>query len=621
MSTYKNLIGKDVKFLSTDPDNEQAEGQIWYNSTAGVFKNAITNTAFSAGASLSTSRSDFRGTFGTQSAFKGAGGFTTFPPGNTPAITNVEDYDGTGFSTATALPLATRNQAGGGTQTAGWVAGGRRYPTSPSDKTDKTQEWDGSSWSEGGNLGSAKYGNSGTGTATAGLSSGGYNTTNLNETEEYDGSSWSEQNNMGTARYRTAATGTQTATILFGGTVYPGSPQQVNNVEEYDGTSWTALTNLPAVNGMAYSFGTTTDAIVTGGASGPGPAVNTTLQWDGTSYTSFPNLATARYNGGDGATTSSTAGLVVGGYITAAVSTTEEYNRSVNVITGAAWASGGNLGTARYKISSANNGTQTAALGFGGRASSGDTARDLSEEYNGSSWSEGNNLNNATRGAVGAGTQTAGLRAGGYDGGPAEQDNTEEYDGTSWSNANDMPANMRLGAGCGTQTAAVAFGGLSSPLSDKAVEYDGTNWTVGGTMNTGRYYLAGFGIQTAAVAAGGNSKDDTEEYDGTSWTSVNDVTSGNTQGAAAGGILTAGLFFGGTRTSIPENTNVALTYDGTNYITTAAMSTARVALGGTSGGSNTAGLAFGGSAPPSTNATEEFTGETSELNVKTITTS
>ena len=38
MSTYKNLIGKDVNFLSTDPDNSQAEGQIWYNSTSNVFK-------------------------------------------------------------------------------------------------------------------------------------------------------------------------------------------------------------------------------------------------------------------------------------------------------------------------------------------------------------------------------------------------------------------------------------------------------------------------------------------------------------------------------------------------------------------------------------------------------
>ena len=29
MSTYKNLIGKEIKFLTTNPDNDAAEGQIW----------------------------------------------------------------------------------------------------------------------------------------------------------------------------------------------------------------------------------------------------------------------------------------------------------------------------------------------------------------------------------------------------------------------------------------------------------------------------------------------------------------------------------------------------------------------------------------------------------------
>jgi hypothetical protein len=75
---------------------------------------------------------------------------------------------------------------------------------------------------------------------------------------------------------------------------------------------------------------------------------------------------------------------------------------------------------------------------------------------------------------------------------------------------------------------------------------------------------------------------------------------------AAGGILTAGLFFGGTRTSVPAITNIALDYDGTNWSTTASMGTARYALGGTSGGSNTAGLAFGGNVPPLSAATEEY---------------
>jgi hypothetical protein len=38
MTNYKNIFGKPVKFLSTDPDNAEAEGQIWYNSTSVLLK-------------------------------------------------------------------------------------------------------------------------------------------------------------------------------------------------------------------------------------------------------------------------------------------------------------------------------------------------------------------------------------------------------------------------------------------------------------------------------------------------------------------------------------------------------------------------------------------------------
>ena len=33
MADYKNIIGKPIKLVSTNLDNSQAEGQIWYNST------------------------------------------------------------------------------------------------------------------------------------------------------------------------------------------------------------------------------------------------------------------------------------------------------------------------------------------------------------------------------------------------------------------------------------------------------------------------------------------------------------------------------------------------------------------------------------------------------------
>ena len=53
----------------------------------------------------------------------------------------------------------------------------------------------------------------------------------------------------------------------------------------------------------------------------------------------------------------------------------------------AVWASGGALNTARYELGSA--GTQGATLAFGGDIPGGHTAN--SEEYNGTSWAEGNN--------------------------------------------------------------------------------------------------------------------------------------------------------------------------------------------------------------------------------------
>ena len=55
------------------------------------------------------------------------------------------------------------------------------------------------------------------------------------------------------------------------------------------------------------------------------------------------------------------------------------------------WASGGNLNTARNNVASANSGTQTAALAFGGSSGS------ASESYNGTSWTTTPSLNTYTK--------------------------------------------------------------------------------------------------------------------------------------------------------------------------------------------------------------------------------
>ena len=66
MATYKEIFGKQIKFLSSDPDNE-AEGQIWYNSTSNTLKTVVNSGAWAATAPINTIRNTNAG-IGTQTA-------------------------------------------------------------------------------------------------------------------------------------------------------------------------------------------------------------------------------------------------------------------------------------------------------------------------------------------------------------------------------------------------------------------------------------------------------------------------------------------------------------------------------------------------------------------------
>ena len=78
------------------------------------------------------------------------------------------------------------------------------------------------------------------------------------------------------------------------------------------------------------------------------------------------------------------------------------------------------------------------------------------------------------------------------------------------------------------------------------------------------------------------------------------------------------MAFGG---NLPGALAITHGYDGTNWSTRPSLATARGYLGGC--GTSIASLAIGGSINPAPanikNATEEFTGETTSLNLKTIT--
>jgi hypothetical protein len=167
------------------------------------------------------------------------------------------------------------------------------------------------------------------------------------------------------------------------------------------------------------------------------------------------NLATARgKNAGVGP---QTAALCASGYfsppgqITAG---TEEYD-------GSAWTAGGSLGTARY--GAATSGTQTSAAYFGGAIDTNATPTTATEEYNGTSFSGGGNMNQSRYQFAGFGTQTAAVGVGGYTSGtpaPGSKANVEHYDGSTWTNATALPTATGFCTGsAGTQTAGLLFGG------------------------------------------------------------------------------------------------------------------------------------------------------------------
>ena len=64
-----------------------------------------------------------------------------------------------------------------------------------------------------------------------------------------------------------------------------------------------------------------------------------------------------------------------------------------NTTTSGSWSTGGALNTKRRYLGSA--GTQTAALAFGGVDDTGPTVEDATELYNGTSWTEVNDLTTA----------------------------------------------------------------------------------------------------------------------------------------------------------------------------------------------------------------------------------
>jgi len=250
------------------------------------------------------------------------------------------------------------------------------------------------------------------------------------------------------------------------------------------------------------------------------------------------NLNTGRKDAsgfGEGHTAAIAAGGYSGGGATGAQ--VESYN-------GTAWSETTELSTQRA-WSQSGAGTTTAGLIFGGQPlPPGSGQLSATEEWGGSSWTDGGNLNTARSMVGGAGTQTAALCYGGLT--PPATVNTEEYNGTSWAEVNNLPSATSTVASSRGSSQIDAFSAGGSPESTAVYFYDGTNWTTGASLNTARESAAGAGTSTVGIVTGGKSAlANTEAWNGTSWTEVGDLATGRKDMGTGGKSSVNALVFGG----------------------------------------------------------------------------
>jgi len=296
----------------------------------------------------------------------------------------------------------------------------------------------------------------------------------------------------------------------------------------------------------------------------------------------------------------------------------------VSVAGAGAWATGNDSarsGTTDGEMS----GTQTAGLYAGGYAPAPTLSRDETETFNGTTWTEVNDLNTARYAAWMAGTQTASVFASGQITAPSAL--SETWDGTCWTETNNIQTARHNPGVAGTQTNGLMISGQTPTPTTACEDYDGTSWSTGTAINSARYSGGGGGASsTSAIFAGGADPSTyylqiSETWNGSSWTEGNNLNTGR-YALAGFGIVTSALVCAGYLPSgSPRDSNDTETYDGTSWSNGGDMNTARYSPGGTGGpGGISSGIIVGGNGDSGLSRATELW-ESPKYSAKTVTTS
>ena len=475
--------------------------------------NTYNGTAWTSGPNLNTARAHTSNNIGTQTAALAAGG-------GEPLKGETEEYDGSSWTESGDLSTDRQGVAAGGIQTASWIAGGEG-PASPAE-TNATEEYNGSSWTAGGDLNEARYFISGSGPLTSGIAFGGGEPANSNKTEIYDGSSWTAFPTLGTAKQAGMGAGASSTAALagFGATgptaLLSGTEEFNNTFEVVTAGAWASSPALSFnVDGNLAAAGTATASVANGGYNSPaGPGTSSYIaeaaSWDGSAWTNITDIPERRTNHEGSGT--ATANIFYGGINQPpSPGTAASYRTEGFTWDGSSWTTLPDM--AEGQSNGGGAGTSTATIYMGGVNPPGDNSDNIAL-WDGSAWANSPVDMPANMSALGScGTQTAAIAFGGYQGGTFPTggvDDTYEWDGSAISSGGDLLVGMLNNCGTGTSTAALSISGRIAPDGSKTTatyRYDGTAWaTAPHTANSRDSAAKGpSGTQTAALAISGSS--------------------------------------------------------------------------------------------------------------------
>ena len=517
--------GQSFPGFGTEPSGGIAGG---YKTSGNAVVNnfeSYNGSSFSEETDLNNARQAAGATGASSTAGIVVGGTTgVASPPDVTGNNNVEIWNGSAWTEIAEINTARYNlKALGATCPAptAVVAGGENS----GNKNTAVEQYNGSSWTEVEDLNTARSAGQGAGTTTSsgiyfggeGPASGGYVV--YAQTENWNGSSWTEVNDMVTARYMMSlGTGSSSSAIVTGGR-NPG----YNGLTEI----WSAPSTFQTITQGQLFYNSTANAFK-----------ETITDFPGATWASAANLNTAGTNAAGATAGSQTAALVFAGDRPSRVTATEEFN-------GSSWTTVNSMSTGRNNLG--GFGVYNAANGFGGGTPS---ATNANESWDGSSWSTVNSLNTPRGNVAGCGLQTAGLAIGNS----PNVGITEDFNGTSFTERADLNTGRFVAMASGSPTAAIITGGANPSDASQAVseQFDGTSWTEVADLNTGRQGGGRFGNKLEQIIAGGYNGTAnvavTEFFNGTSWTEVADLSIGRNSGGnmSSGTGTNAGLVFGGT---------------------------------------------------------------------------